>query len=110
LVPVRLFPGNLIAEGISREVPLVQLRSRIGLSRVFYPAPDPPYELHAIHLSDAQALLLPRCDGTRSVEVLLSETDLSEREALGTLLALELLGFLEERLEENQARRISFGL
>jgi hypothetical protein len=62
-------------------------------------------------LKGQQALLLAYADGSKTVEDLLTLTDLPEREGLATLRGLELLGVLEERREEpGNRRRISFGL
>ena len=55
-------------------------------------------------------MLLAYADGTKTVEDLTALSDLSEREALATLLALELMGLIEERRDDGKQRRISYGL
>ncbi|MBN8232761.1 response regulator [Corallococcus macrosporus] len=111
LVPLSLFPGDLILEGVARTETLVALRQRMAPGRRLFPAADPPYGLHELKLNGPQALLLAFADGTKTVEDLLALTDLSEREALATLRGLELSGVLEERQETpNRRQRISFGL
>ncbi|WP_375758597.1 DUF4388 domain-containing protein [Corallococcus exercitus] len=111
LVPLSLFPGDLILEGVARTETLVALRQRMAPGRRLFPAADPPYGLHELKLDGPQAMLLAFADGTKTVEDLLALTDLSEREALATLRGLELSGVLEERQETpNRRQRISFGL
>ncbi|RKG74610.1 response regulator [Corallococcus terminator] len=111
LVPLSLFPGDLIVEGVTRTETLVALRQRMAPGRRLFPTADPPYGLHELKLAGPQALLLAFADGTKTVEDLLALTDLSEREALATLRGLELSGVLEERQQTpNRRQRISFGL
>ncbi|NBD13450.1 response regulator [Corallococcus silvisoli] len=111
LVPLSLFPGDLILEGVTRTETLVALRQRMAPGRRLFPAADPPYGLHELKLEGPQALLLAFADGTKTVEDLLALTDMSERETLATLRGLELSGVLEERQETpNRRQRISFGL
>ncbi|WP_375744344.1 response regulator [Corallococcus interemptor] len=111
LVPLSLFPGDLILEGVARTETLVALRQRMAPGRRLFPTADPPYGLHELKLAGPQAMLLAFADGTKTVEDLLALTDLSEREALSTLRGLELSGVLEERQQTpNRRQRISFGL
>ncbi len=111
LVKLSVFPGNLILEGVLKTETLVALRQQMPATRRLFPSADPPYALHELKLSGPQALLLAYADGSKTVEDLLSLTDLPVREALATLRALELLRVLEERREEPTSRsRISFGL
>ncbi|QAT84826.1 response regulator [Corallococcus coralloides] len=111
LVPLSLFPGDLILEGVTRTETLVALRQRMAPGRRLFPTADPPYGLHELKLAGPQAMLLAFADGTKTVEDLLALTDLSEREALATLRGLELSGVLEERQQTpNRRQRISFGL
>jgi len=110
LVPVKLFPGKLVLEGIAHTEPLVSLRQRMPPSRRLIPSADPPYALNELELSGPQAMLIAYADGTKSVEDLLAVTDLPEKDALATLLAYELLGLLVERRDEPKRARISFGV
>ncbi|HLL81583.1 MAG TPA: DUF4388 domain-containing protein, partial [Longimicrobium sp.] len=110
LVKLSVFPGNLIMEGVQRTETLVSLRKKVPGHRRYMPTSDPPYELHEITLSGAQAMLLAYADGTKTVEDLLSLTELPEKDALATLVGLELLGLIQERREDNRSKRISFGL
>ncbi len=110
LVKLSVFPGDLIVEGVFRTETLVSLRQRMPPARRLFPTADPPYGLEEFKLSGAQAFLLAWADGTKSVEDLLTLSDLSAREALASLVAFELLGMLEERREDGKQRRISFGL
>lgn len=111
LVKLSVFPGDLILEGVLKTETLVVLRQRMAPMRRLIPTPDPPYALHELKLSGPQALLLAYADGSKTVEDLLSLTDLSVREALATLRGFELLGILAERRDEPTPRsRISFGL
>jgi CheY-like chemotaxis protein len=111
LVKLSIFPGDLILEGILKSEPLVTLRQRMPHSRKLFPSAAPPYGLHELKLKGQQALLLAYADGSKTVEDLLTLTDLPERDVLATLRGLELIGVLEERRDEPTNRsRISFGL
>lgn len=109
LVKLSIFPGDLVVEGIDRTLPLVTLRQKMGAERKLIPSADPPYALHELKLSGAQAMLLAYCDGTKSVSDLVALTDLSEREALAALLAFELMGLVEP-VRESKRARVSYGL
>jgi CheY-like chemotaxis protein len=110
MIRLSVFPGELIFEGVQRAETLVSLRLRMAPARRLVPSADPPYALHEFKLTGPQAQLIAHADGTKSVEDLLSLTDLSERDALAALVAFELLGLVEERREDGKRRRISFGL
>lgn len=110
LVKLRVFPGNLILQGVQRTETLVSLRKKLPPARRLRPSPDPAYALHELQLSGPQALLLAYADGSKTVEDLLTLIDLPEKDALATLLGLELMGVLVERTEESKRRRISYGL
>lgn len=110
LVRLRVFPGDLILDGVQRTEPLVDLRRKMAPTRRLYPSADPPYALNELSLSGPQALLIAYADGSKTVDDLLALTDLSEKEALATLLGFELLGVLEERRDEPKRARISYGL
>jgi hypothetical protein len=110
LVKLSIFPGDLILEGVLKLETLVALRQKMPRTRRLSPTADPPYALHELKLAGPQALLLAYADGTKTVEDLLTLTDLSERETLATLRGLELMGILRERREESSQRRITFGL
>jgi hypothetical protein len=111
LVKLFLFPGELILEGVARTHTLIALRQKMPAGRRLFPAPDPPYLQQDIPLTGPQLALLVAADGSKTVEDLLALTDLSEREALASLLGFELLGLLVERRgEEGKRQRISFGL
>jgi|GEM_PF-752600 len=110
-VKLSVFPGDLVLEGTLRSEPLVALRQSMPLARRLFPIAAPPYGLHELTLKGQQALVLAYADGTKTVEDLLTLTDLQEREVLATLRGLELIGVLEERRDEpGNSRRISFGL
>jgi CheY-like chemotaxis protein len=108
LVKLSVFPGDLILQGVEREFPLVELRQKLSSERRLFPTPDPPYALHELGLADGQARLMAYADGSKTVEDLLALSDLSEREALATLVAFELMGLLERRSEQAR-QRITFG-
>ncbi|ATB34374.1 response regulator [Melittangium boletus] len=110
-VKLSVFPGDLVLEGTLRSEPLVALRQSMPRGRRLFPTAAPPYGLHELTLKGQQALVLAYADGTKTVEDLLTLTDLQEREVLATLRGLELIGVLEERRDEpGNSRRISFGL
>lgn len=109
LARLAVFPGELILQGWLQE-PLVALRARMPLARVLAPAADPPYLLERLPFTNAQAQVIALADGTKSVADLLALTDLSERDALGLIVALAQLGFLEEKQPSVARQRVSFGL
>ncbi|SEL15243.1 protein of unknown function [Stigmatella aurantiaca] len=109
-VKLSIFPGDLLLEGVLKMETLVTLRQKMAAPRRLFPTANPPYALHELRLSGPQAMLLAYSDGSKTVEDLLTLTDLSERETLATLRGLELMGILEERREEPSRRRITFGL
>lgn len=111
LVKLSIFPGDLILEGVLKLETLVALRQKMPRTRRLSPTAAPPYALHELKLAGPQAMLLAYSDGSKTVEDLLTLTDLSERETLATLHGLELMGILQERRDESSGkRRISFGL
>jgi CheY-like chemotaxis protein len=110
LVKLSLFPGDLILEGVLKLETLLALRQKMPRTRRLFPTANPPYALHELKLTGPQAMLLAYADGSKTVEDLLTLTDLSERETLATLRGLELMGVLEERREDSSKRRITFGL
>lgn len=110
LVKLSLFPGDLILEGVLKQETLVALRQKMPRTRRLFPTAAPPYGLHELKLTGPQAMLLAYADGSKTVEDLLTLTDLSERETLATLRGLELMGILHERREDSNKRRITFGL
>ena len=111
LVKLSIFPGDLILEGVLKQETLVALRQKMPRPRRLSPTAAPPYALHELKLTGPQAMLLAYADGSKTVEDLLTLTDLSERETLATLHGLEMMGILQERREASSSqRRISFGL
>jgi CheY-like chemotaxis protein len=110
LVRLSVFPGTLILEGVQKVETLLTLRKKMMLSRTLFPTADPPYALNEIPFTGPQAQLFASADGSKSVEDLLSLTEMTERDALALLYACELMTLLEERRDERKHRRISFGL
>ncbi len=108
VVRLSLFTGELILNGLMRE-PLVPLRQRMGVARMLQPTADPPYGLEQFNFSYGQAVLVASADGTKNVGDLLALTDLPEGEALGFLVGLEQLGFVEEKKVTANNRHVSFG-
>ncbi|MDF1564786.1 MAG: response regulator [Deltaproteobacteria bacterium] len=95
--PVRLeiFPADLILEGC---LTLGQdtLESLLGTDTRLAPAPAPNFELYELSLSGAQALVVSRLDGTRSVTDLAEEGWLGVHETYALLYALRCLGVVED--------------
>ena len=110
LVRLSVRPADLIFEGVMKTETLVSLRRKLPAERRVFPATDPKFELHDVRLNDGQAKLVAAADGSKSVEDLVSITELSERDTLATLYGLSLLGLVEERPDDRARRRISFGL
>ncbi len=110
LVMLSVFPGNLILQGVFRVETLDSLRRQMPVDRRLFPSADPPYELYELTLSGDQARLLTWADGTKTVDDLLTLSDLSPRDTLAALVGFELSGMLEERPEVGKERRIAFAL
>jgi DNA-binding response OmpR family regulator len=110
MLRLAVFPGTLVLDGVFEVETLLTLRRKMALDRKLFPVADPPYGLHQFSLSGPQATLLAYADGTKTVGDLLAVSELTEREALASLLAFELLGLIEERSREDTSRRISFGI
>jgi hypothetical protein len=110
VLPLALGVGDLVLDGVVRTAQLVTLRERVPRTAHLQPTVDPPYALHELSFTGAQARRLAYSDGSKSVEDLLALSELPEREALATLHALTLLGLLAERREPPPRSRISFGL
>lgn len=109
LIKLDLLPGELILQGIRRAVPLVRLRQEVPAATVLAPRPDPAWDLAALKLSDAEARILVFADGTKSVEDLLSLSDLPEREARSFLYGCRVMGILDEaRRVLASTKRIGF--
>lgn len=96
IVPLALFPGDLILEGVLRTATLPDLQRDLAASVALAPAPDPAFELYALGLRPAEAHLLALADGTKSVADLVALSELPEREALAFLYACRLMGVLDE--------------
>jgi len=96
IVPLALFPGDLILEGVLRTAALPDLRQDLAAGVALAPAPDPAFELYALGLRPAEARLLALADGTKSVADLVALSELPERESLAFLYACRLMGVLDE--------------
>lgn len=110
MLRLAVFPGALVLQGVFEVETLLTLRQKMGRTRKLFPVADPPYALHEFSLSGPQATLLAYADGTKTVGDLLALSELTEREALASLLAFELLGLIKERPRDDTSRRISFGI
>jgi len=109
LVPIDLFPGELILEGMRRAATLPQLREALPPEVALAPAADPAFELHRLQLRSREAELLAHADGTKRVADLVALSGLPEREALAFLEACRAMGLLDtvERVLAS-TRRIGF--
>ncbi|RMG12943.1 MAG: response regulator [Deltaproteobacteria bacterium] len=94
-VALDVFPGTLVLEGV-RALPLDHLKDKVPGTMRFAPAPAPAYELYDLDLSDAEALLLSRLDGTRSVDELVEEGWLEPKETRALLYGLWSLEVIED--------------
>jgi len=95
--PVRLeiFPADLILEGC-HTLTLDTLQTLLAASTRLAPAPAPNFELYELSLSGAQALVVSRLDGTRSISDLSEEGWLDEHETFSLLYGLLCLGVVED--------------
>jgi hypothetical protein len=108
-VPVALFPGYLILEGMRRATTLSQLRESLPPDTALAPALEPPFELHQLELRSREAEMLAHADGTKSVADLVALSGLLERDALAFLLGCRHMAILDtvERVLAS-TRRIGF--
>jgi hypothetical protein len=95
-LPLALFPGELILEGMRRAAPLDRLRAALPPSMALAPAPDPAFDLHRLSLRSREAEMLACADGTKGVRDLVALSGLAEREALAFLEACRHMGILAE--------------
>lgn len=96
LVRLQVFPGDLVLDGM-RRMTLVRLRELVAPDLRVSPCADPPYQLHDLTLSGPEAMLLAYADGAKTVEDLITLSDLDERSALALVHGLMQLGILEPR-------------
>ncbi len=105
LVRLQVFPGDLILDGM-RRMTLVKLRELVSSDLRFFPCADPPYQLHELTLSGPEAMLVAYADGAKTVEDLITLSELDERGALALVHGLVQLGILELRKQLPSDRRI----
>ncbi len=86
-----LHVGAVTVRGLLGSFTLLELREKLPRSRIYIPRTDGHFPLEALALTGEQARLVIACDGTKTVEDLLTVSDLAEHEALGMLHALEAL-------------------
>ena len=109
-VRLSVFPGTLIVDGFVRQ-PLEALTARLPGDRLLTPSSEAAWALEEFELTGEQARLIALCDGTKTVEDLVSLSDMDPREALGLLAGLEQLGIVAVRKDDPPSgRRVSFGL
>jgi CheY-like chemotaxis protein len=95
-VPLRLPMGDLLLEGMLRTSTLPRLRAELPAEVHLAPSPDPAFELYALGLRPREAHLLSLCDGTKSVDDLVSLSEMTERDALAFLQACRTMRVLDE--------------
>jgi CheY-like chemotaxis protein len=95
-VPLALFAGDLILEGMRRFASLPRLREELLAEATLAPAPEPAVEPGRLSLRPGEAEILAWADGTKSIGDLAALSGLGEREALAFLLACRHMGILIE--------------
>jgi ActR/RegA family two-component response regulator len=109
LIPLSIFPGDLILEGMRRFAALDILKRELPEEGALAPLADPPFELHQLSLRSREAEMLALADGTKSVRDLVLLSGLHEREALAFLQACRHMGILDETARVlASTRRIGF--
>lgn len=105
----RLFPGNVILRGASAGLTLLDLRGRVPAATHHAPRTDGLYPLSSLAITADEARLVIACDGTKSVEDLLTLSDLEEAHVLGFLLGLEALKLVRPvRVAARRSRAITY--
>jgi CheY-like chemotaxis protein len=109
LVPLALFPGDLILAGVLRAAELPRLRRELPAESILARAPHPALDRGRLALAPAQAEMLACADGTKTVGDLAALSGLGEREALAFLQACRHMGVLDEADRAlSSTRRIGF--
>jgi hypothetical protein len=94
-VPLEIFTGDLILEGMRRVATLEQLRAELPPDLALAPVAEPAVELHRLTLRSREAQLLAHADGTKRVGDLVALSELRERDALAFLQACRHMGLLD---------------
>jgi CheY-like chemotaxis protein len=89
-------PAALVVHGIRELFDLEKLRKLVPDRMRPMPSPNAPFELHELPMGDAEAMLLLRSTGARTVKSLLDERSptLNEHDARAHLYGLLVLGIL----------------
>jgi CheY-like chemotaxis protein len=95
-VPLALFPGDRILEGMRAIASPAALREDVPAEGALGRAPWPAVDPLRLSLRPGEAELLALADGTKGVGDLLSLSPLGEREALAFLAACRHMGILAE--------------
>ncbi|MGC4113372.1 MAG: response regulator [Myxococcales bacterium] len=107
LLPLALDPLAVVLRGYRHVFSLVRLRELVDAERRFVHCQDLPWTVDELGLGPKEATLFAAADGSKTLEDLLLLSELEEREALVTLVALTHLGLLETRAPPR--RRIVLG-
>lgn len=89
-------PALLVMQGVRELFDIERLRKLVPDKMRPMPSPNAPYELHELPMGDAEAMLLLRSTGARTVRAMLDELAprLSEQDARAHFYGLLVLGIL----------------
>jgi CheY-like chemotaxis protein len=96
IVPVDLFPGDVILDGVRQTSTLESLRKDLPGALALAPGTDPSFELYDLAIDQAEAEMLAHADGTKTVDDLVLLSGLDERSALAFLQGCRDIGVLDE--------------
>lgn len=96
-IKLDVHPANLITRGIKKLYSLERLSRLVHAEELFLPSQQPSYPLQEVELETWEADLLPKIDGTRTFQALLTLTGRPERELKGFLYAMVALNVVELR-------------
>jgi hypothetical protein len=93
-IKLDIHPANLIMRGIKKLYKPARLKRLLPEAARPLPGVEPSFNLSDVELQAWEAHLLPKCDGSRSVNELVKMTGKPENEVLGTLAGLAALHIL----------------
>ncbi len=97
-IKLDLHPATLVLRGIKKLYKPERLQRILSSDERPLPGPDPLFSLSDVELQGWEAMMIARCDGSRTVRELVALTGKPELEALGTLVALYSMRILEKNL------------
>ena len=96
-IKLDIHPANLIMRGIKKLYKPERLKRLLPENGRPIPSPEPSFNLSDVELQAWEAHLLPKCDGSKTINDLVRTSGKPESEVLGTLAGLTALRVLDLR-------------